>query len=100
MDEPTAGVDNASQEALAATLGVLADRGTTLLVVTHEAGALRSVVRRAVVVRDGTIDYDGPVLPWMVERTHDHAHHANEADAAAPTTSTSVTGLDQPRLGR
>ena len=35
MDEPTAGVDHASQEALAAVLQRLADRGTSMLIVTH-----------------------------------------------------------------
>ena len=40
MDEPTAGVDHASQEALAAVLQRLADRGTSMLIVTHELAAL------------------------------------------------------------
>ena len=42
MDEPTAGVDHASQEALAAVLHRLADRGTSMLIVTHELAALEA----------------------------------------------------------
>jgi zinc transport system ATP-binding protein len=94
MDEPTAGVDLASQVALAATLGVLAERGVTLLVVTHEVGPLRDVVRRAVVLRDGHVTYDGPLLPSMVDYGTGDDHHVEERPTGART------GLDQPRLGR
>ena len=41
MDEPTAGVDTANQQVLAAVLARLADRGTTMVIVTHELGAAR-----------------------------------------------------------
>ena len=51
LDEPTAGVDAASQLALAATLGDLATAGTTILVVTHELGPLEPMITRTVVVR-------------------------------------------------
>ncbi len=42
MDEPTAGVDHASQEALAASCTGSPDRGTSMLIVTHELAALRT----------------------------------------------------------
>lgn len=61
MDEPTAGVDAASQEALAAVLTRLSAAGTTLLVVTHEAGPLADVIGRAVVIDSGHVSYDGPL---------------------------------------
>ena len=48
MDEPTAGVDHASQGALAVVLRRLAARGTSMLVVTHELDALEDVVTRIV----------------------------------------------------
>ncbi len=47
MDEPTAGVDAASQVALAAVLADVSATGTTLLVVTHEAGPRAGVLQRA-----------------------------------------------------
>jgi zinc transport system ATP-binding protein len=61
MDEPTAGVDAASQQALAAVLARVAATGTTLVVVTHETGPLAGVLTRAVVVDHGRIGYDGPL---------------------------------------
>ena len=61
MDEPTAGVDAASQDALAAVLTDVSATGTTLAVVTHETGPLAGVLRRAIVVDHGRISYDGPL---------------------------------------
>jgi zinc transport system ATP-binding protein len=91
MDEPTAGVDRASQQALAASITRLVDRGVTLLVVTHEVGPLAGVLTRSVVVRDGRIVHDGPLLhpgatvavPDSHDADHDDdAHHLDDpADA-------------------
>ena len=73
MDEPTAGVDAASQDALAAVLADVSATGTTLLVVTHETAALAGVLTRAVVVDHGRIAYDGP-LAGAGEVTGGHHH--------------------------
>lgn len=59
MDEPTAGVDRASQGVLAGVLQRLGERGTTMLVVTHELTALRGVVDRIVEVDTGHLTFDG-----------------------------------------
>ena len=79
MDEPTAGVDLASQQALARTVGRLTARGVTMLIVTHEVGPLVDVVTRALVVTDGRITYDGPLAG--APGGHDDAggHHLHEA---------------------
>ena len=75
MDEPTAGVDAASQVSLAATLGQLVARGTTVLLVAHELGPVASLISRTVVVRDGAIVYDGPPRTGPAEGSeHDHPH--------------------------
>jgi zinc transport system ATP-binding protein len=75
MDEPTAGVDAVSQEALAATLAGLVAAGTTVLLVAHELGPVAPLVTRTVVVRDGRIAYDGPPAPGAAEGSeHDHPH--------------------------
>src|SRR5690606_40071726 len=42
MDEPMAGVDAATQQALARTIESLAARGATILVVLHELGDRKS----------------------------------------------------------
>jgi zinc transport system ATP-binding protein len=90
MDEPTAGVDRASQQALAASITRLVDRGVTLLVVTHEVGPLAGVLTRSVVVSDGRIVHDGPLLhpgaAVAVPDSHDDdAHHLD--DPADPEQS-------------
>ena len=73
MDEPTAGVDAASQDALADVLARVSATGATLLVVTHEAGPLSGVLTRAVVVDHGRISYDGPLAgAEPLAGHHDH----------------------------
>lgn len=59
MDEPTAGVDTASQEVLAEVLQSLAATGVTMVIVTHEIEALRGVITRVVEVTHGHISFDG-----------------------------------------
>lgn len=77
MDEPTAGVDSQSQVRLVATLERLVENGLTLVIVTHELEPLRSVLTRAVEVREGRIVADGPVAE-LAGAGHDagtDAHH-------------------------
>lgn len=83
LDEPLAGIDRTSKEALAGTLTGLRERGVTLLVVLHELGELAGLVQRAVVLRHGRIVHDGaPPAPAAGhdEPGHEHEHeHAGEA---------------------
>jgi zinc transport system ATP-binding protein len=58
MDEPTAGVDAESQQALVHTLVSLVESGLTLVVVTHEVAPLRPVLTRVVAMRNGRIVQD------------------------------------------
>lgn len=55
LDEPTAGVDVGHQRVLATVLQRLVDRGSTLLIVTHEIDALAPVITRTVAVRAGRV---------------------------------------------
>jgi zinc transport system ATP-binding protein len=60
MDEPTAGVDAASQATLAATLRDLTEEtGRTIVLVTHGLGPMESFVDRAVVLDHGSVVHDG-----------------------------------------
>ncbi|GAA4403562.1 metal ABC transporter ATP-binding protein [Fodinibacter luteus] len=82
MDEPTAGVDRTSQEALAVVLRRLADRGTSMVVVTHELEALEGLVTRIVCLDTGHVDFDGSPAAYA-EHLVRHAvgsghHHAHE----------------------
>jgi zinc transport system ATP-binding protein len=77
LDEPTAGVDAASQEAFAGALRRFVADGGTVVVVAHELGPLQPVVTRAVVVHDGVIAHDGPVpepAGHHAHPDHDHVH--------------------------
>jgi len=77
LDEPTAGVDAASQEAFAAALGRFAGGGGTIVLVAHELGPLRPLIDRAVVVHEGRIAHQGtPPEPagHHADPDHDHVH--------------------------
>jgi zinc transport system ATP-binding protein len=77
LDEPTAGVDAASQEAFAACLHGFVAKGGTVVFVAHELGPLRPLITRAVVVHHGEIIHDGaPPEPagHHAEPGHDHVH--------------------------
>jgi len=85
LDEPTAGVDAASQEAFAAALGRFEARGGTIVLVAHELGPLRPLIDRSVVVHEGRIAHDGaPPEPagHHADPGHDHVH-----PHAAPVTA-------------
>ena len=84
LDEPLAGIDQHSKEALAATLTGLHERGTTVLVVLHELGTLDGLLHRAVVLRHGRVVHDGaPPAPAPGHDHPDHEHiHAPDHDAA------------------
>ena len=68
MDEPTAGVDAASQDVLAQVLRRLAGTGVTMLVVTHELAALREIVDRIVELDGGRIIVDGTAAEYAAHR--------------------------------
>ncbi|HEY1179761.1 MAG TPA: metal ABC transporter ATP-binding protein [Phytomonospora sp.] len=84
LDEPTAGVDAASQKALAAVLADRVAHGATVLLVAHELGPLEPLIDRAVVLSHGRIVHDGPVpepAGVHAEPGHDHVHpHAKEEE--------------------
>ncbi|MDQ4086162.1 MAG: ATP-binding cassette domain-containing protein [Actinomycetota bacterium] len=81
LDEPTAGVDLHSQHAFADVLGRVTARGSTVLLVAHELGALEPLIHRTVVLHDGRIAYDGAPRPTAgLHAFHDHAHPERPPD--------------------
>ena len=73
LDEPTAGVDVAAQEALAQLLERLhRDLAVTVLYVSHEFGSVEHVVKRLVLVSGGVV-FDGPPTE-LPGRWHDPSH--------------------------
>jgi zinc transport system ATP-binding protein len=98
LDEPTAGVDLPNQIALAEALGVLKERGATIVLVAHELGPLAPLVDRAIVMRDGRIAYDG--VPLADHEVHgplfgdSHAHHHPAPTPARPHAPQVLSPLD------
>jgi zinc transport system ATP-binding protein len=78
LDEPNAGVDLVSQQAIADALGSLAARGSTIVVVLHELGPFEPLIGRTVLLREGRIAYDGP--PTSLE----HAGHGEHCEPSEP----------------
>jgi zinc transport system ATP-binding protein len=78
LDEPNAGVDRASQLAIAETLGGRADAGASVVVVLHELGPFAPLIDRVVALREGRVAYDGP--PDRIAERAAHAHHHEHSD--------------------
>jgi zinc transport system ATP-binding protein len=81
LDEPNAGVDHASQLAIAETLGGRADAGASIVVVLHELGPFAPLIDRVVALREGRITYDGPP-DQLAEGAVPHAHHHDQSGEA------------------
>ena len=81
LDEPTAGVDHDNQAALAVALGHLVERGTTIVLITHELGPVEPLITRAVVLRAGTVIHDGPALDHAFHHEHDDEWHHPHGEA-------------------
>jgi zinc transport system ATP-binding protein len=102
LDEPTAGVDLDSQQALADALAALVRSGATIVLVAHELGPMTGLIDRTVVMRDGRVAYDGP--PVMSAREADHAghgahggHHAHDLTVGATDYTPVVSSpVDRP----
>lgn len=86
LDEPTAGVDHASQQSLADTLSTLVGRGTTVVLVAHELGPMHPLITRALTMADGRVLHDGPPPEPDHLHVHDpeHAHPVHD-DHAPPS---------------
>lgn len=105
MDEPTAGVDAANQHVLSTVLARLADRGTTMVIVTHELAALAGIVTRIVMVQGGHIAFDGTPDEFAAQTgdfadDHHHHHHDDEPEPVRTRLSGApAAGPLDPRAG-
>ncbi|NMM24488.1 MAG: metal ABC transporter ATP-binding protein [Phycicoccus sp.] len=101
MDEPTAGIDLASQEILSEVLARLAARGTTMLIVTHELQALRRVLTRIIQINQGRVTFDGPPANNELSQASqgpdldDHDGHHHDEDDEIPRTWPTAGPLDR-----
>jgi zinc transport system ATP-binding protein len=78
LDEPNAGVDHASQEAIAETLGVRAEARARVVLVLHELGPFAPLIDRVVALREGRVTYDGPPEQLVEGGGHGHHHEDHE----------------------
>jgi zinc transport system ATP-binding protein len=92
LDEPFAGVDHDSQEALAATFTALAGRGVTLIVVLHELGPLDGVITRTICLASGEVVYDGPPALRPAALLHDHGDADPHGGITHPPTRLGLIG--------
>ncbi|GAA0953373.1 metal ABC transporter ATP-binding protein [Kribbella koreensis] len=77
LDEPTAGVDLASQAIFADAIRERVARGTTVVMVSHDLGPMDALIDRSIVLRRGRIVYDGPP---HASQTHAHVHPHGSID--------------------
>ena len=84
LDEPTAGVDLASQQIFADAVRDKVASGTTVVMVSHDLGPMDALIDRSVVMRRGRIVYDGPP---HASQTHAHVHHSHSDDGPGWTPS-------------
>lgn len=59
LDEPTAGLDHSGVEAVANILKNYHRQGKTVLLISHNLDLVISLVHRIIVIKDGTIQFDG-----------------------------------------
>jgi zinc transport system ATP-binding protein len=81
LDEPTAGVDAENVATLARIFAEQKAEGTTIILVTHELGAMQPLVDRCLVLGghgDSSIRYDGPA-PMPTTMRDPHGHHDDES---------------------
>ncbi len=99
LDEPTIGLDVLSKERLRAFLREKrAERGTTLLLTTHDMGDIQRLCERVLIIDHGALAYDG-TLPGLVARVGaervlvvDLAEPAPPLDDVPGTTLVGVEG--------
>ncbi len=87
MDEPLAGVDQASAKALADALRILAGQGVPMIIVTHELNQLADIWTRAVVLENGKITTDdsiGSPDSTLSSQQTDHHHIPGQHDHPHP----------------
>lgn len=68
IDEPTTGQDPRMAEEIFQIIKRLNEAGTTVLLITHKVDFAARYAHRAVVMRQGKVTYDGPVLPLLADR--------------------------------
>ncbi|MNB86599.1 Energy-coupling factor transporter ATP-binding protein EcfA2 [compost metagenome] len=67
LDEPTAGLDPQAAQSLLQLVQQLRAEGITLIIGTHDLDSLLPLADKAVVMRSGSVYYDGPPAPLAAD---------------------------------
>jgi iron complex transport system ATP-binding protein len=69
LDEPSTGLDLVARQHLLASLGELAERGITLVLVTHHIEEIVAQITRVILLREGRIYADGSCQQLLTDTT-------------------------------
>jgi len=88
LDEPTIGLDISVKDRVRAFVNKLvAERGTTVILTTHDLGDIEDICRRIVIIDEGRVIYDGQLQAvkdtFARERSMNFQLHRPPADPAA-----------------
>jgi ABC-2 type transport system ATP-binding protein len=100
LDEPTIGLDVISKGRLREFLRALnAERGTTLLLTTHDLQDIEALCRRVIVIDHGTAIFDGPLTELHRQGGSTRTLVVDLVDAAPPIDVPGATArrVDGPR---
>jgi putative ABC transport system ATP-binding protein len=81
-DEPTGNLDSTTSDEIMRVFGELADRGRTIVLVTHEPD-IAAHARRLIRLKDGRVEEDLPVAASSLASLVPPAAHARAEAAAA-----------------
>ena len=92
LDEPTIGLDVVAKEAIRQFIAqVNRERGTTVILTTHDLADVERLTRRIVLIDEGTIIYDGSVERL---RTEYGTHRTLIVTLEDPAVEVSVPGAE------
>ncbi|WP_434582087.1 ABC transporter ATP-binding protein [Carbonactinospora thermoautotrophica] len=100
LDEPTIGLDVVSKAAVRRFLErINAERGTTILLTTHDLDDIERLCRRVMVIDQGRLAYDGDLAELRARAATPRTLVVDLARPAPPLTAdgASVTRVDGPR---
>ncbi|NUR62678.1 MAG: ATP-binding cassette domain-containing protein [Catenulispora sp.] len=100
LDEPTIGLDVTSKAVVREFLAELnRERGTTIVLTTHDLDDIERLCRRVVVIDHGTVAYDGRLAALRARIATDRTLIVDLARPAAPVEvpNATVTRVDGPR---
>jgi energy-coupling factor transport system ATP-binding protein len=94
LDEPTRGMDGPAREGLVAAVRMLAARGTSVIVATHDSDLAAALADRVLVVAEGRVHDRGTPEMALSGPANEHASQLGaEFDSPGPVTVEAVATL-------